>query len=185
MSATLAFRELGLPGCYEVQPRVHLDARGTFIKSYRDDLFREHGLCAEWREEFFTTSRQGVLRGMHFQVPPAQHAKLVTCLVGEALDVLLDLRPGPSYGQWISLSLTGERGSSVYVPEGLAHGFLALTDQTLLHYKVSSRHDPAADLGIRWDSFGFDWPLGQPQTSDRDRGFPPLQAFSTPFASWS
>ena len=174
---------LGLPGCFELCPRAFRDARGTFVKSYREDLFQTLGLRTDWREEFFTTSSLGVIRGMHFQVPPAQQAKLVTCIAGEALDVMLDLRPGATYGRWITLELSGEKGNAAYIPEGIAHGFLAKADGTTLHYKVTSLYSPGHDQGLRWDSFGFQWPEGEPLLSGRDEAFPAFAEFQTPFES--
>lgn len=175
--------ELSLPGCFELRRRIYRDARGNFIKNYHEDLFLDLGLRTDWKEEFFTTSHAGVIRGMHFQVPPAQHAKLVTCIAGAALDVLLDLRSGPFFGRCISLWLSGEQGNAVYIPEGVAHGFLAQTEGTILHYKVTSLHSPEHDRGIRWNSFGFPWPVTGPLLSDRDQVFPSLTEFQTPFRS--
>lgn len=175
--------DLGLPGCFELRPKVLEDVRGTFLKTYHEGLFRELGLRTDWREEYFTSSRQGVVRGMHFQAPPRQHAKLVACLAGEALDVVLDLRPGPSFGRVVSRELSPRRPSLLYLPEGIAHGFLALAEGTLLHYKVTSVHAPDHDRGILWSSIPFDWPVRSPIVSSRDAAFPDISGFKTPFGS--
>jgi dTDP-4-dehydrorhamnose 3,5-epimerase len=175
--------DLGLPGCFELRPKVLEDARGTFIKTYHEGWFRELGLRTDWREEYFTASRRGVVRGMHFQAPPCQHAKLVTCAAGEALDVVLDLRPGPFYGRAVSRTLSPGRPTLLYLPEGVAHGFLALADETLLHYKVTSVHAPDCDRGILWSSIPFDWPVRSPVVSPRDAAFPGFRGFATPFGS--
>lgn len=176
--------DTGLAGCREVRFHVHRDARGLFVKTYHEATFRSLGLCTDWREEFISTSSRGVIRGMHFQVPPMQHAKLVICLAGRALDVVLDLRAGSStYGQCAAVELSADRANAMYVPEGFAHGFQALEDGSSLLYKVSSMHSPPHDLGLRWDSIGFDWPLSSPIVSPRDAAFGGLSEFQTPFRS--
>jgi dTDP-4-dehydrorhamnose 3,5-epimerase len=174
----------GLADCCEVRFRPFHDARGLFLKTYHEATFRALGLCTDWREEFVSTSAKGVLRGMHFQVPPEQHTKLVICLAGRVLDVVLDLRAGsPTYGACASVELSPERANALYVPAGFAHGFLALEDGSTMLYKVSSMHAPAQDQGLRWDSIGFDWPITAPILSMRDAGFGALADFQTPFRS--
>ncbi|HEY0129935.1 MAG TPA: dTDP-4-dehydrorhamnose 3,5-epimerase family protein, partial [Allosphingosinicella sp.] len=161
---------------------VRADARGWFHKTFHVEAFADAGLRTDWREEYCSLSRRSVLRGMHFQVPPADHAKLVYCLAGEVLDVVVDLRAGsPTFGEHRAFTLTPEAGAGLYIPEGLAHGFLGLSAESLMYYKVTSVHAPDADRGIAWDSFGFDWPVDAPLLSDRDRGHPPLAEFHSPF----
>ena len=141
-----------------------------------------HGIRADFKEVYCSTSVRDVIRGMHFQVPPHQHAKLVWCLAGTVTDVVLDLRSGsPTYGRAVALEIGGEGPTGVYVPEGCAHGFAVLSAQATLLYLVTSVHAPDADWGIRWDSFGFDWGIPRPILSERDRGHPTLDAFVTPF----
>lgn len=174
----------GLDGCFEVRLNPHLDIRGRFLKTYHEGAFRDLGLCTQWREEFVTTSAKGVLRGLHFQVPPHQHTKLVVCLAGRVLDVALDLRAGsPTYGVCAAVELSGDRANGMYIPEGFAHGFLALENGATLLYKVSTQHAPAQDQGLRWDSIGFDWKVDSPILSARDAAFGTLAAFQTPFRS--
>lgn len=176
------WEEGGLPGVRVLTPAVHADVRGTFAKTFHAGWYAEQGIAFDLREEFFTRSKKGVVRGMHFQAPPHDHAKLVTCLAGEVLDVLVDLRRGSvKYGQSWSVPLSEANAAVLYVPSGLAHGFLARTDGALVHYKTSSVHVPAHDRGIRWDSFGFRWPVGSPVLSPRDQGFPGLAEFTSPF----
>lgn len=171
-----------LRDCWEVLPKVHEDARGRFVKTFHGPEFARLGLPTHWQEEYHSLSRRGVLRGMHFQTPPRHHAKAVTCLAGEVLDVVLDLRNGsPSFGQCAAFSLSAARGSILVIPAGCAHGFLTLSDEALLHYKVSTVYAPEHDAGIRWDGFGFSWPVTDPILSDRDRAFPTLDAFASPF----
>lgn len=176
--------DTGLAGCHEVRFHVHRDARGLFVKTYHEATFRSLGLCTDWREEFISISSKGVLRGMHFQVPPYQQAKFVVCLAGRVLDVALDLRAGsPTYGRCAALELSMEQTNGLYIPEGFAHGFLALEEGSTLHYKVSSMHAPEHDRGLRWDGIGFDWPVAEPILSPRDAAFGTLADFQTPFGS--
>jgi dTDP-4-dehydrorhamnose 3,5-epimerase len=162
-----------IQGCFELKINVHADARGSFLKTFHLDTFRHLGLRTDWAEEFYSVSRKGVLRGMHYQKPPFQHAKLVYCLSGKVLDVVLDLRrESPTYGQTQSFLLSSGDGTAVYMPEGVAHGFYSLEDGSGLYYKVTSMHSPEHDAGISWDSFGFPWPSQDPILSERDKGFP-------------
>jgi len=173
---------LALPGCFVLRPGLFSDARGWFLKTAHAPSLKELGLRADWREDFVSGSARGVLRGMHFQTPPADHAKLVTCLSGTVLDVLVDLRRGsPTFGEHVALELHPAAGEVVYMPAGIAHGFLSLQDDSLMYYKVTHEHAPAQDGGIAWDSFGFEWPVEAPVLSERDRKHPPLAQFETPF----
>lgn len=171
-----------LPSLHVIRPRVFRDERGSFVKTFHAGQFRELGLDFEPREEFFSTSAKGVLRGMHFQLPPAAHAKLVYCIVGRVLDVVLDLRKNsPTFGRSCARELTAINRDMFYIPIGFAHGFLALDDGATMVYQISTIHSPEHDAGVRWDSFGFDWPVKKPALSDRDQKFPSLCDFSSPF----
>ena len=134
------------------------------------------------REEFFSTSAKDVLRGMHFQIPPHAHQKLIYCVNGKVLDVLLDLRQcSPTYGRSISLELSAANRHVLYIPVGFAHGFLSMEDQSCLVYKTDAVHAPLHDAGIRWDSFGFAWPSDAPLISGRDLAHPAFSEFHSPF----
>jgi dTDP-4-dehydrorhamnose 3,5-epimerase len=170
-----------LPGAYLLKPKVFTDDRGDFVKTYHQGTFAEFGLDFHTAEEFFSSSRKGVLRGMHFQLPPHAHAKLVYCIRGRVLDVLLDLRPSGHYGRFYSAELSEANRHQFYIPAGIAHGFLALEDHSVMVYKTSTVHFPACDAGIRWDSFGFEWPQSPSIISMRDRGFPALSTLTSPF----
>jgi dTDP-4-dehydrorhamnose 3,5-epimerase len=163
---------------------VQCDERGRFVKTFHRELFAESGLETVFAEEYYSVSLPGVLRGLHFQLPPHQHVKTVYCVTGRVLDVVLDLRIGsPSYRQCAAFDLAAEKGNLIYVPEGCAHGFYVPRDSTpaTMIYNVSSVYAPEFDSGIRWDSVSFDWPDPQPTLSDRDRGFPALDDFQMPF----
>ncbi|AXQ29907.1 dTDP-4-keto-6-deoxy-D-glucose epimerase [Solimonas sp. K1W22B-7] len=180
----MLFTELSLPGCYLLEPRVFQDARGRFVKTFMRSVLEAKGLRGDFCEQYYSTSAPGVIRGMHFQTPPHDHAKLVYCASGAVTDVLLDLRKGlESYGGHVSLSLSAESGHMVYIPSGVAHGFVATQAPALLVYNVTSEHAPNHDAGVRWDSFGFAWPVGEPVISDRDRAFQAFADYLSPFHS--
>lgn len=171
-----------LPGAMVLQPRVFKDLRGTFVKTFHSDLFAELGISFSPQEEFFSISRKGVLRGMHFQLPPHDHHKLVYCVKGEVLDVIVDLRrSSPRFGQSASVALSEENQHVFFIPKGFAHGFLSLTDDSVMVYKTDHVYAPSSDTGVRWDSIGFDWPEPAPALSDRDLAFPPLEEFDSPW----
>lgn len=165
-----------IPGVVLMQHQVRKDVRGSFAKLiHPDDLGLGKGQAFEVRETFISWSEPGVLRGMHFQSPPFAHEKAVTCLVGEVLDVVLDLRrSSPTYGRSVAFHLAGATPATVWMPAGCAHGFAVLgAGRALLHYAVTAEHSPANDLGVRWDSFGFAWPTGVATViSDRDKALP-------------
>ena len=171
-----------LPGLCLIRPRLFQDARGSFVKTYHRDAFRKAGLDFAPREEFFSTSAKNVLRGMHFQLPPAAHAKLVYCLAGGVLDVVLDLRKNsPTFGRFQARELNVANREMFFIPVGFAHGFLALTENATMVYQTDTVYSPAHDAGVRWDSFGFDWPVKNPVLSERDKNFCALAEFPSPF----
>jgi len=174
--------ETALSGLAVLRPRIFRDPRGSFVKTYHAGLFEELGLPFQPREEFFSVSAKDVVRGMHFQLPPAAHAKLVYCLTGRVLDVVLDLRrASPTCGRYYTRELSAENREMLFIPEGFAHGFLALENDTAMVYQTSTVHAPAQDAGIRWDGFGFSWPVQNPVLSERDQRFPALSEFVSPF----
>ncbi len=177
--------DLDLPGAFLLEPPIFKDARGSFVKTYHAGKFAEFGVAPHFVEEFFSASARNVVRGMHFQNPPQDQAKLVYCIQGRVLDVLLDLRRGsPAFGQAVSRELSAENRLMFYIPTGIAHGFLSLEDDSVMVYKTTTVHSPAHDAGLRWDSFGFNWPLaGPPLVSERDAKFPAWSEFTTPFGN--
>jgi dTDP-4-dehydrorhamnose 3,5-epimerase/CDP-3, 6-dideoxy-D-glycero-D-glycero-4-hexulose-5-epimerase len=170
-----------LPGCFLLQSQRFEDSRGLFVKTYHEELFKSLGVSLEIREEFYSVSRRDVLRGMHFQLPPHAHDKLVYCAKGTVKDVLLDLRKGPGYGKSVSVELCGESAHLLFIPIGIAHGFAVLSDEALMLYKTNTVHAPQADSGIHWDSFGFDWGVTAPILSARDQKHHSLANFLSPF----
>jgi dTDP-4-dehydrorhamnose 3,5-epimerase len=178
----VTFEETGLPGCYLVRPTRFEDQRGTFAKTFHAPSFAAAGLRVDWREDYYSSSRRGVLRGMHFQTLPAAHAKLVYCVAGAVRDAVLDLRQGsPSFGKHRSFELTEANAVGLYIPSGCAHGFLATSDNAIMYYKVTSVHAPEQDRGLLWDSFGCDWGVADPVVSRRDQRHPHFEGFVSPF----
>jgi dTDP-4-dehydrorhamnose 3,5-epimerase len=176
------FHRTKFDGLLCLEPKVHADNRGDFVKTFHDGLFRDFGVTFKIREEFFSTSGKDVLRGMHFQVPPADHAKLIYCIKGAVLDVVVDLRRSSStYGQVHAEELSEVRRNAVFIPSGFAHGFLALTSESVMIYKTDAVYAPQCDAGIRWDSFGFRWGTTAPILSERDACLPLLLDFTSPF----
>jgi dTDP-4-dehydrorhamnose 3,5-epimerase/CDP-3, 6-dideoxy-D-glycero-D-glycero-4-hexulose-5-epimerase len=159
-----------------------LDARGSFVKTFHDISLKENGIDFKLKESYFSYSKKDVIRGMHFQLPPHQHAKIVFCPYGTILDVILDLRKdSPTYKQYFSQELSQQNHKAFYIPEGFAHGFKALTDDAMTYYLVSSEYYKESDTGVRYDSFGFDWDVTYPIISERDMSFTPLEHFLSPF----
>ncbi len=178
----IELNESGIAGCFELQPKVFHDGRGTFVKTFHKDFFSELGIQTEWAEEYYSISRQGVLRGLHFQLPPHDHEKLVYCVAGKVMDVVVDLRYGsPTYGQCVTFELNSEAASMVYIPRGLAHGFYTISDTATMMYKVSTVYAPDHDAGILWNSVNVRWPVKEPIMSKRDSEFSPFSCFTSPF----
>lgn len=158
------------------------DARGSFVKSFSETQLANAGIDFVLRESYFSFSKKDVVRGMHFQLPPHQHSKVVFCPVGTILDVIVDLRKdSPTYLQCMAHELSAENKKAIFIPEGFAHGFKSLTDGALTYYLVSSEYNKEHDTGIRYDSIGFDWGIKEPVISARDMSFVSLGDFQSPF----
>ena len=179
----LRVTESRIPGLLQLFPAVRADDRGVFVKTFQRSVLEDLGVSSPWLEQFFSCSSRGVIRGLHFQTPPADHDKLVYCVRGAAFDVVVDLRIGsPTYGETETFSLDGASWGGVFVPKGLAHGFAALEDVTIMAYATSTEYDASSDAGIRWDSLDIDWPFAKPVVSPRDEAFPALEDFASPFS---
>ena len=156
------------------------DARGNFSKPF--SLPNAVGDEYAIREIFWSTSARGVIRGMHFQLPPESIGKLVWVSRGSIVDVAVDVRDHDGYGETTSWELDAKSGKTVWIPSGFAHGFQALEDDTIVNYAVDGDFDPVSDAGVRWDSVGFDWPLEPAAISARDQALPTLAEFVSPFS---
>ena len=170
------FEELSLAGVFTVEPEPVRDERGLFARTYDMREFAEHGLefhVAQASVSF--NARRGTLRGMHLQTPPHGEAKLIRCVAGSVHDVVVDLRAGsPTQLQWLEVELSVKRRNALYLPPGLAHGFLTLVDECELDYLISKPYEPVASVGVRWDdpAFRISWPDPVQVISDRDRTYP-------------
>jgi dTDP-4-dehydrorhamnose 3,5-epimerase len=182
----MELRPTAVEGCVELRLDPRPDRRGDFLKLFHATTFADLGLAFEVRELFWSRSHEHVVRGLHFQVPPVDVAKLVCCLDGAVLDVVVDLRVGsPTYHEHCAVPLSAEAANAVFVPEGCAHGFLVTEGDALVLYAQSGEFDAEREGGILWSSAGVDWPIDESQgvLSDRDAAFPRLDDFASPFVT--
>jgi dTDP-4-dehydrorhamnose 3,5-epimerase len=158
-----------LPEVLIVDVQAFGDARGFFMETYRADEYASHGITDEFVQDNHSRSSKGVLRGIHFQVPP--QAKLVRCSAGAVLDVAVDLRAGsPRFGRWVAVELSAANHRQLYVPAGFGHAFLALEEGSEIQYRCSDYYAPQGEGAVRWDDpeIGIDWPPGERTISARD-----------------
>lgn len=159
-----------------VEPTVHGDERGFFVETFRANLLHDAGVREVWLQDNHSRSGRGVLRGMHFQLPPGQ-AKLVRCARGEVLDVAVDIRRGsPTFGKWEAVELSDRNARMVYVPIGFAHGFCVTSEVADVVYKCSNYYVADIESGFAFDDpdVGIEWPELELLVSDRDRQAPRL-----------
>jgi dTDP-4-dehydrorhamnose 3,5-epimerase len=170
------FRETELPGVFEVRLEPKPDERGYFARTWCQQEFTAHGLSSNIVQ--CNTSfnlKKGTLRGMHYQQEPNAEIKLIRCTRGKIFDVVLDLRPqSPAFKKWTSLILSSSSQNMIYIPEGFAHGFLTMEDDTEVFYQMSESHSAESARGVRWNdpAFKIDWPEEVVVISERDRSYP-------------
>ena len=165
-----------IPGLKIIHLKEFKDNRGSFIKVFNKDFFHENDLETNFKESYYSISGKDVIRGMHFQISPAEHTKLVYLNQGKIIDVVLDIRKSsPTYRQHFSLELNTENPILIYIPIGCAHGFLSLEDHTMVTYMQTSCYNSACDKGIKYNSFGMEWRTENPIINDRDLSFPDFQ----------
>jgi dTDP-4-dehydrorhamnose 3,5-epimerase len=168
--------ETKIDGVVLVVPDVHGDERGFFVETFSRDSWAELGVAVEFLQHNHSRSRQGTLRGIHFQTEPGQ-AKLVRCPRGRILDVAVDLRrESPTYGQWEGHVLDDVEHHQLFVPVGCGHGFAVLSEEADVTYLVSSVYEAETEAGIAWDDpdVGVDWQVAEPLLSERDKTAPKL-----------
>lgn len=166
-----------IPDVLLIEPRVFGDERGFFFESYNRKAFRQAtGLDPEFVQDNHSKSRKGVLRGLHYQLPPKAQGKLVRVVQGEVFDVAVDLRKSsPTFGHWVGETLSAENKKQLWIPPGFAHGFLTLSDSAEVLYKTTDYYAPEYERAIRWDdpTLGIDWPIvGEPLLAAKDATAP-------------
>ena len=176
--------ETDLPGCLVFEPRVFGDERGFFFESFNHDRLAEHGLSPAFVQGNVSSSRRGVLRGLHYQLAPRAQGKLVRVVQGAAFDVAVDIRKDSrTFGQWVGVELTADNQRQLWIPAGFAHGFVALEDNTHFLYKTTDTYSREHERSIRWDDpdIGVAWPLGglMPVLAPKDAEAPLLSQADT------
>lgn len=164
-------------GLLILEPQVFSDERGFFMETYSRDRYREAGIEAEFVQDNLSCSKQGVVRGLHYQAPPFAQGKLVSVLRGRVLDVAVDIRAGsPTYGNYVAVELSADNHKQFWIPAGFAHGFVSLEDETLFAYKCTALYSKEHDRGIRWNdpAVGIDWGVDTPIVSEKDQAHPLL-----------
>jgi len=178
----MEFIKTKINGLCIIIPNQKMDDRGKFVKIFNSGSYEKCDLKIQFKECYYSISHKNVIRGMHFQTPHDQHQKLVYVPFGKIIDVVLDIRKKSStYGQYITIGLSSNNGKCVLIPEGCAHGFKSLSNNTIVTYLQSSEYSQANDMGIRYDSFGLDWKCDAPILSDRDKQFPVFRDYDSPF----
>ncbi len=176
----MIFKETPIEGAFCIIPELLLDERGHFSRIFCAEEYRHQGLNGDVSQSSVSyTTRAGTLRGMHYQERPHAECKLVRCLKGRAWDVIADVRPASSsYRQWWAVELRSDEAVMLYIPEGVAHGFLTLEDGTELLYQMSHPYVPESATGFRWNDAAFQikWPAMPLVISDRDRSYPDFLA---------
>lgn len=174
------FTETQLPGVFVIELDRHEDERGWFARAWCREEFAKHGLPLEFAQNSISYNAQrGTLRGMHFQTAPHAEAKLIRCVAGAVHDVALDLRPdSPTFKQSFATELSAENGRALFLPEGIAHGFQTLADDSALHYQMTAPYVAEVSTGVHWNDPAFDleWPVAEPILSERDQAWPDFSA---------
>ncbi len=182
----MSIETTSLPGVLIFSPRVFKDARGFFFESYKDVVWQAAGVETLYVQDNQSRSVRDTVRGLHFQLPPAEQVKLVRVVRGAVWDVAVDIRLGsPTFGRWAAVELSEDNFKQLYIPAGFAHGFCVLSDEADVLYKTSHIYSPSHEQGIAWNDpeIGIPWPANEPLLSDRDRTAQSLQQYlaGTPF----
>lgn len=181
---SFTFHPLTIRDVILVRPTRHVDDRGVFAEVYRKEVFRDAGIDVEFVQDNLVRSVQGVLRGLHYQLPPSPQGKLVGVVDGRIYDVAVDLRRGgPTYGKWVARTLDVETGEMMWIPPGFAHGYCILSETADVMYKVTAPYVADLNRGIRWDDakLGIPWPVNDPVLSGKDRRQPDFGRCENPF----
>ena len=176
-----------LKGVFEIILNPLVDNRGFFMRTFDFKMFKEAGLDRDWvQENHAKTKKKGVIRGLHFQLPPHTETKMVRCVRGAVLDVFVDIRKGSStFGQWDAIELSEENKKMVFIPRGFAHGYCTLTENSEILYKVDNFYSPQAEAGLLWndEKIGIPWPIETPILSEKDGKNLSFDAFKLKYAT--
>lgn len=184
----MKFTPQAIPEVMLIEPKVHGDARGYFVETFRQDQFEAAlGYKVNFCQDNESKSSKGVLRGLHFQLPPFAQSKLVRVIEGEVLDVAVDIRRGsPTFGQHVAVKLSGDNKHQLFIPRGFAHAFVVLSETAIFAYKVDNYYSPECDRGLAFNdpALGIDWQLAhaQLQLSAKDQQQPTLAHLTDAFA---
>ena len=183
----MPFHKTDIPGLIVFEPAVFEDSRGYFFESYNEKVFREAGIDLRFVQDNQSSSTYGVIRGLHYQLPPFAQAKLVRVLSGKILDAAVDIRKGsPTYGKTYCLELSAENRKQLFIPVGFAHGFSVLSDKAEVLYKCDQFYNRESDAGIRYDdpTLAIDWMVPEEKRiiSDKDKILPRLEECKNSFA---
>lgn len=174
--------ETPFQGLYVLETLNLLDNRGGFQKIFNFDFFNHNGLDCDYKEFYYSVNKKDVIRGMHFQIPPFDHTKVVYVSYGHIKDVVVDIRRNSeTYGNCFSIDLDSKKGLYLYIPKGFAHGFLTLKEDSVVNYAQTSCYSKEHDCGIDSMSIGFNWGTANPIRSGRDLTFKQLQYLISPF----
>jgi dTDP-4-dehydrorhamnose 3,5-epimerase len=172
----MVFTETKLKGAFIINLTRLEDERGFFARTFCQNEFKEHGLNIQIAQANISyNKRRGTFRGMHMQLPPYEESKLIKCARGTIYDVIVDMRvSSDTYKQWIGVELTAENHQMLYVPEGFAHGFITLKNDTEVTYQMNQFYAPASEKGFRWNdpAFGIVWPIQPIIMAEKDKNFP-------------
>src|SRR4030042_2670553 len=181
----MEFIKTTLKDTYIIKPKVFRDERGFFLESWNEKAFAENGIDAKFVQDNHSLSlKKGVLRGLHFQKPPNEQAKLIRVTRGKVYDVIVDLRQNsPTYGKWESFELSAENFQMLFIPRGFAHAYCTLEDNTEFMYKVDNFYAPESDSGIIWNDpdLKINWPTKDPILSEKDSNLQKFSDFVSPF----
>lgn len=182
-STPVKITESPLPGVFVIEPRVHGDARGFFVETFRESLLAEAGLPTRFVQDNHSRSRRGILRGLHYQLEQPQ-GKLVRVSRGRVFDVAVDVRRGsPCFGRWFGMELDDRDQRMMFIPQGFAHGYLVLSEEADFTYKCTNYYHPASERGVAWNDpeIAIDWPeIGTPNLSTKDERLPTLAQADVP-----
>jgi len=178
------FHPLSIAEVILVKPTVYPDSRGFFLETYKSSVYRKGGIPEAFVQDNCSRSTRSTLRGLHFQTPPYSQGKLISVVHGEILDIAVDIRQGsPTFGSWVAANLSEENHHQLYLPVGFAHGFLVLSEEAYITYKVTAEYNRDSELGIIWNDpdLCIDWGLVNPNISKRDKSLPKLANIEIPF----